>query len=40
MNRVLELNEENGFCLVEPGVTYYMLHDEIKTSGSDLWIDV
>ncbi|KAH6720534.1 glycolate oxidase [Leptodontidium sp. MPI-SDFR-AT-0119] len=40
MNKVLELNEKSAFCLLEPGVTYYMLFDEIKKSGKDLWVDV
>jgi FAD/FMN-containing dehydrogenase len=40
MNRVLDLNEKSAFCLLEPGVTYYMLYDEIQKSGKDLWVDV
>jgi FAD/FMN-containing dehydrogenase len=40
MNRVIEINEKSAFCLVEPGVSYYMLYDAIKASGADLWIDV
>ncbi|KAK8203382.1 hypothetical protein M8818_005273 [Zalaria obscura] len=40
MDKVIELNEKSAFCLVEPGVSYYMLFDEIRKSGKDLWIDV
>ncbi|KAK5674333.1 hypothetical protein LTS10_012917 [Elasticomyces elasticus] len=40
MDRVLELNEESAFCLVEPGVSYYKLYDAIKKSGKKLWVDV
>lgn len=40
MNRVLELDEKSAFCLLEPGVSYYMLYDEIQKSGKDLWVDV
>lgn len=40
MNKVLELNEQSAFCLLEPGVSYYMLFDAIKESGKKLWVDV
>ncbi|PVH84064.1 vanillyl alcohol oxidase [Cadophora sp. DSE1049] len=40
MKKVLELDEKSAFCLLEPGVSYYMLFDEIKKSGKDLWVDV
>ena len=40
MNKVLELDEKSAFCLLEPGVSYYMLYDGIRRSGKDLWIDV
>ncbi|ROV97419.1 hypothetical protein VMCG_06937 [Cytospora schulzeri] len=41
LNRVLEVNEENAYCLVEPGVTYSDLYQylvERKLDGK-LWID-
>lgn len=42
MNRVLEINEQNAYCLVEPGVTYKELYEELKRRGLEdkLWIDV
>ena len=40
MKTVLELNEKSAFCLLEPGVSYYMLFDEIRRSGKKLWVDV
>lgn len=41
MKRVLEVNEKNAYCLVEPGVTYYDLYQyfvEMKLDDK-LWID-
>lgn len=39
MNKVLKVDGENYSCLVEPGVTYYKLYDEVKRSGFPMWID-
>lgn len=39
MNRILELNEEQAYALVEPGVSQYDLWLEIKRRGLKLWID-
>jgi FAD/FMN-containing dehydrogenase len=39
MNRVLELNEARGFCLVEPGVSYFDLYREIQERGLKLMVD-
>ena len=39
MNRVLELNERNAYALVEPGVSYFDLHEAVKKAGLDVWID-
>ncbi|PWN92578.1 glycolate oxidase [Acaromyces ingoldii] len=39
MNRILEVNEREASCLVEPGVTYYNLYDCLQAQGSSLWID-
>ena len=36
MNRVLEINEELGYAIVEPGVSWYDLHDAIKAGGHNL----
>jgi 4-cresol dehydrogenase (hydroxylating) flavoprotein subunit len=34
--RVLEINEELGYAIVEPGVSWYDLHDAIEAGGHDL----
>ncbi|KAL5375150.1 hypothetical protein PMIN04_001965 [Paraphaeosphaeria minitans] len=41
MNRILNINADDFTCLVEPGVTFYALHEEIVKRGLDdrLWID-
>jgi 4-cresol dehydrogenase (hydroxylating) len=39
MNRILEVNEENAFALVEPGVSYFDLYRYIRERGLKLWID-
>lgn len=39
MNRVLEVNEECAFALVEPGVNYMDLYAYIRERGLKLWID-
>ena len=39
MNRIIEVNEENAFALVEPGVSYFDLYNYIQEQGLDLWID-
>lgn len=36
MNKVLEINEELGYAIVEPGVSWFDLHDAIKAGGHDL----
>lgn len=41
MNRILDINPEDCTCLVEPGVSYYALYEEIQRRGyKHLWIDV
>jgi 4-cresol dehydrogenase (hydroxylating) len=39
MNRVLEVNEQLAYALVEPGVTYQHLADHLKAHGQKLWVD-
>jgi 4-cresol dehydrogenase (hydroxylating) len=39
MNRVLELNERNAYALVEPGVSYFDLYEQIQERKLKLWID-
>lgn len=36
MNRVLEIDEELAYAVVEPGVTWQDLHDEVAARGFDL----
>ena len=40
MNRVLEVNEESGYALVEPGVRFFDLYDHLRATGSMLWMSV
>jgi (+)-pinoresinol hydroxylase len=40
MNRVLEVNEDNASCLVEPGVSYFDLYRYIEEHGLKVWVDV
>ena len=39
MNRILEVNEELAYCVVEPGVSYFQLYHYIQEKGYKLWID-
>ncbi|KAJ5885737.1 hypothetical protein N7504_011573 [Penicillium tannophilum] len=41
MNRILEVNLEGAYCLVEPGVTFQMLYDYLVANNlqDKLWID-
>lgn len=38
MNRVLEINEELGYALVEPGVSFFDLFNALQAAGGNLWI--
>lgn len=41
MNRILDINPDDCTCLVEPGVTFYALYEEIQARGyKHLWVDV
>jgi 4-cresol dehydrogenase (hydroxylating) flavoprotein subunit len=40
MNRVLEVNEESAYALVEPGVRFFDLYDHLRASRSKLWMSV
>lgn len=40
MNRILEVDEDNASCLVEPGVSYFDLYRHIQERQLKLWIDV
>lgn len=39
MNRILEVNEQHGYAVVEPGVSYFDLYRHLRRIGSKLWID-
>lgn len=39
MNRIWHVDEQLGYAVVEPGVTYRQLNDHLKNSGSRLWAD-
>ncbi len=39
MNRVLEVDAERHFALVEPGVSYFDLYRHIQDRGLKVWID-
>lgn len=39
MNRILQVDEENAYALVEPGVSYFDLYRYVRETGLKLWID-
>jgi len=39
MNKILNIDGENASCVVEPGVSYYALYEEIQKRNLPLWID-
>jgi (+)-pinoresinol hydroxylase len=39
MNRILRVDDERNFALVEPGVTYFDLYRYIQQRGLKVWID-
>ena len=40
MNRVLEIDGEAAYAVVEPGVSFFDLYDALRASGHKLWISV
>ena len=38
MNRIIEVNEEFAYCVVEPGVTYFQLHEYLQSKKLNLWL--
>ncbi len=38
MNRILEVNEELGYCVIEPGVSFQAMYDELRRRNSHLMI--
>lgn len=39
MTRILHVDEELAYAVIEPGVTYQQLNDHLKRTGSRLWAD-
>jgi len=39
MNRIVEVNEEQAYALVEPGVSYFDLHRYLQEHDIALWVD-
>ena len=39
MNRILEVNEELAYAVLEPGVTYEQLNAHLKQNNHKLWVD-
>ena len=40
MNRILEVNEELAYAVVEPGVSFFDLYRHLKDNGHKLWMSV
>ena len=40
MNRVLEINEELGYAVVEPGVRWFDLYEAIRAGGHKLMLSI
>ncbi|KAJ5781187.1 hypothetical protein N7457_006347 [Penicillium paradoxum] len=40
MNKIVEVNEEYGYAIVEPGVSFFDLYEEIQRRGLNLWPSV
>ncbi|KFZ25390.1 hypothetical protein V502_00126 [Pseudogymnoascus sp. VKM F-4520 (FW-2644)] len=40
MNKIIELNDQYGYAIVEPGVSFFDLYHEIQRKGLNLWPSV
>ena len=40
MNRIIEVNEKQAYCIVEPGVSYFDMYRYLQEKKIKLWIDV
>jgi 4-cresol dehydrogenase (hydroxylating) flavoprotein subunit len=40
MNRVLEINEESAYAVLEPGVRFFDLYEHLRSNGHRLWASV
>jgi len=39
MSKILDIDGDNASCIVEPGVSYFALYEEIQRRNLPLWID-
>src|SRR5690554_4973168 len=40
MNRIIEVNEELAYCIIEPGVGFFDLHDYLQKNDIPLWMSI
>ena len=40
MNRILEIDRELGYAVIEPGVTQQQLYDAVRAEAPEYWVDV
>ena len=40
MNRILEIDRELGYAVIEPGVTQQQLYEAVRDQAPDYWVDV
>jgi len=40
MNRIIEVNEQQAYCIVEPGVSYFDMYQYLQEKKLKLWLDV
>ena len=40
MNKVLEINEESRYAVVEPGVRWFDLYDAVQAGGHKLMVSI
>jgi 4-cresol dehydrogenase (hydroxylating) flavoprotein subunit len=40
MDKIIEINEEYAYAIVEPGVTFIQLYEEIQRRKLNLWMSV
>lgn len=40
MNKILELDDKLGYCVIEPGVGFFDLYDHIQREKADVWMSV
>ena len=38
MNKIIEVDEENAYAIVEPGVSFFDLYEYLKEKGYNLWL--